>query len=96
MALEDDFSNLSLSTAELEPNDGDILHDKSAVWAQAGELCCVTASIGPRNPRKSSDFDQFLRNCLLQMSKAEHFLSIYTIWQINPRGLIGMLARKFT
>lgn len=37
MSLDDDFSNISLSTAEIEPEDGDIVKNKEAVWAQAAE-----------------------------------------------------------
>ena len=37
MAMDDNFSNISLSTAELEPEEGDIMSDKAAVWAQAGK-----------------------------------------------------------
>lgn len=37
MGLEPDYSNISLSIAELEPEDGDILNNKQRVWDQAGE-----------------------------------------------------------
>lgn len=35
MGLDPDYSNISLSTAELEPEDGMLLTDKEAVWAAA-------------------------------------------------------------
>ena len=37
MGLDPDYSNISLSTAELEPKDGDMLSNKQCVWDAAGE-----------------------------------------------------------
>lgn len=37
MGLDPDYSNISLSTAELEPADGDMLADKQRVWDAAEE-----------------------------------------------------------
>jgi len=37
LGMDPDYSNMSLSTAELEPEDGMLLRDKAAVWAAAEE-----------------------------------------------------------
>ena len=41
MGVELDYSNISLSTAELEPEDGDMLKSKERVWEQAEEQAAV-------------------------------------------------------
>ena len=37
LGLDSGFSNISLSTAELEPADGDILHNRQACWDGAAQ-----------------------------------------------------------
>lgn len=45
MGLDENYANLSLSTAELEQTDGDILQNKAFVWAHARtSFCYVTLS----------------------------------------------------
>lgn len=38
MAMDADFSDISLCTSELELNDGDMINDKQTVWDAAGKM----------------------------------------------------------
>ena len=44
MGIDYDYSNISLSTAELESVDGEVLSNKDQVWANAG-ACFYNSSI---------------------------------------------------
>ena len=47
IGMDEDYSNISLSTSVLESHEGEIMEDKEAVWANAGTdlLSRVTESL---------------------------------------------------
>ena len=59
MGLDPDYSNISLSTAELEPEDGAVLRDKEAVWAGAEEAAAAFRAHLEGLEQGGFDFDAF-------------------------------------